>query len=113
MALEVKLCLMLDACVQVEKIFLIPSGIPSHNATKHAIFASPSHSVSQSTFTTFPGIYELVYQLERLDSNTRIEDPIRKNQMREGIADQLKRHVTDLLVVIHQATLHLQKFHLV
>ena len=89
-----------DQIMQVEKIFLMPNGIPMHNSTKHALFATPTFSHTESSLATFPGIADLLYKLDKLS----VEEQSRRKEA-------LRKHVSDLTIMIHQATLHLSEFH--
>ena len=95
--------------MQVERIFLLPNGLPARNSTKHALFASPSFSSNQQRSMTFPGIHHIKQQLDDLKKEET--DLIKKQNMERELNEELRRHLIEIVVAIHKATIHLQEFH--
>ena len=74
-------------------------GLPDRPEHRHAIF-SPAKFNSYGS-STFPGIGDLLHQIETLTGDEATHR-----------WEQIKRHVSDLMIIIHGATNFLQKPHL-
>jgi hypothetical protein len=88
-----------DQMMQVEKIFLTPVGLPMQNMSQHVILRF--NSASKYGKATFPGITKLMESIMEIIMSTTstIED---RNQWPEW--EMLRRHVTEIYVMIIQAT---------
>ena len=86
-----------DQLMQLEKIFLVPGGVPLQNSTRHAILAYTG--LDKYGQATFPGIVNLLNQFLRIPE-----------QDRDAWAgwELLRRHVTEIYVMIVQAESHLK-----
>ena len=96
--------------MQVERIFLTPNGIPDITTTKHLLFATPSFTTSQEYAMTFPGIYHILQKVTDLEEKKPPPTAEQKQTLLDDLKNQLKRHLTEIIVAIHQATIHLQHF---
>nr|XP_053650513.1 N-acetylated-alpha-linked acidic dipeptidase 2-like isoform X1 [Cherax quadricarinatus]XP_053650514.1 N-acetylated-alpha-linked acidic dipeptidase 2-like isoform X1 [Cherax quadricarinatus] len=89
-----------DQMMKIEQVFILPIGLPGRPNVRHAVFA-PSQFDYYST-SCFPGITDLLYGMEDLSGRDRL--------MRE---DQIKRHVSDLTIMIQRASSYLRDFHVI
>ncbi|KAK7083133.1 Glutamate carboxypeptidase 2, partial [Halocaridina rubra] len=89
-----------DLLMKVEQAFILPAGLPGRPDTRHAIF-SPSQFDSYAA-SGFPGISDLLYKIDDLDYE--------ENAQREK---DIKRHISDLTILIQRATSLLKDFHLI
>ena len=105
--------------MQLERIFLLPVGLPVRNSTRHALMATRSFTSTQESSKWFPGIHLLFQKLSDLDHITDSEKIYSTFSNREvdkfdairEIREEMRRHMTDLIVVIHKAAIHLNEFH--
>ena len=90
--------MMNDQIMEVQRSFVSKIGIPFSRGAKNVIFG-PS-IFEKFARNTFPGIRNILYRIQELEIGQRAE--------RLAI---LRRHLSDLMIVIHQAALHLKHFH--
>jgi hypothetical protein len=74
----------------LERVFLLPQGLPGRPGTKHAIFAPAKHNTYGSS--AFPGLADLLTDLKDSTGDER------KKNLKE-----LKRHASDLMIMINNA----------
>ncbi len=93
--------------MELDRIFVLPGGLPLQNGTmRHGIFAPGSNNVYGSA--VFPGIYDLLRKIRETDGNTMAQI-----EKRNALYEDLRRHISDVMVAILQAASHLTYFHLV
>ena len=80
-----------DKMMQLEKVFLLPEGLPGRAHYKHALF-SPSKFNSYGA-SVFPGISDLMHQFSDLTGSEK-----------EERLERIKRHLSDLMIMFKQAT---------
>ena len=79
-----------DQMMQLERVFNMPSGIPGRPEIRNAIFA-PSKFNSYGG-AAFPGISDLLHEIDDLE-------PEEKSKRWK----ELKRHVSDLMIMVNEA----------
>ena len=85
-----------DQLLRLERVFLLPEGLPAGRTKyRHAIF-SPSKFNSYGG-AAFPGIDDLLYGIDRLQG-----DDLTAREK------ELKKHISDLMIVIQNAASFLQ-----
>ncbi|KAK8751452.1 hypothetical protein OTU49_008543 [Cherax quadricarinatus] len=89
-----------DQMMKLEQVFILPAGLPGRPTVRHAVFA-------QSQFDNyaparFPGISDLLYRIEELDAAERLEKE-----------DEIRKHISDLTIMMERAASFLQDFHLI
>ncbi|KAG7166768.1 putative N-acetylated-alpha-linked acidic dipeptidase [Homarus americanus] len=89
-----------DQMMKLEQVFILPAGLPGRPQTRHAVFA-PSQFDSYAA-SGFPGISDLLHNLDTLDAEER--------QQREK---QIKRHVSDLTIMMQTATSLFEDFNII
>jgi len=92
-----KLRMFNDQIMLLERVFLLPTGLPGRPDTRHALF-SPSKFNSYGS-SAFPGISDLLHEVDKLgmeDKKSRFEE--------------IKKHLSDLMIVFHQAKNWLSNF---
>ncbi|XP_069165588.1 N-acetylated-alpha-linked acidic dipeptidase 2 [Procambarus clarkii] len=89
-----------DQMMKLEQVFILPAGLPGRPQIRHAVFA-PSQFDSYAA-SGFPGITDLLHNMETLTDTER--------QERE---EQIKRHVSDLTIMMQRATSFLKDFHVI
>ena len=94
-----------DQMIQLEKIFLAPNGLPRDKLTKNVLIKGGLKYGK----AIFPGIINLLNELHENIEDKPINDLI---EQWDGW-ELLKRHITELYVMIIQATSHLKPFHLI
>jgi len=82
-----------------EKTFLLNPGLPNRLQYRHAVIAPSMFDAYGGS--AFPGIGDLLFGIDELD----------EGQRKERIK-QLKRHVSDLMIVITRAAKYLQPLHI-
>ena len=80
-----------DQMMQLERVFNMPNGIPDRPEIRNAIFAPGKFNSYGGS--AFPGITDLLHEIEDLD---------RPEKSRRY--EKLKRHVSDLMIMIQEAT---------
>ena len=87
-----------DQLMQLERIFVIPNGLPGREDTRHAIFA-PS-KFNKYGASAFPGISDLLHEIETLEPEAL-----------KARREEIKRHISDLMIMVQSATQFLQPVH--
>jgi len=80
-----------DKMMLLEKIFLLPSGLPGRPSYKHALFSPAKFNLYAGA--VFPGVEDLMHDFDDIDTS---EKPER--------IKQLQRHLSDLMIMFRQAT---------
>ncbi|XP_076040569.1 N-acetylated-alpha-linked acidic dipeptidase 2-like [Oratosquilla oratoria] len=86
-----------DQMMMLERIFIIPGGLPGRITARHAVFA-PSQFDGYAS-SAFPGLADLMYKIDDLQGQELEE---RKNALR--------RHISDLTIIVQQAANYLKDF---
>lgn len=89
-----------DQLMALERLLIIPSGLPNRPLTRHAIFA-PSQFDNYAS-QGFPGIADLFYKFDEL---TGAEKAAREEAM--------KRHLSQLTFILQSVTSFLKDLHLI
>lgn len=79
-----------DQLMQLERVFIMPRGLPGRPEARHAIFAPAKFDTYGGS--AFPGISDLVHEIEKLEGKEL-------DQRRE----EIKRHVSDLMIIVRNA----------
>ena len=79
-----------DQMMQLERVFLMPAGLPGRPESRNAIFAPAKFN--QYAGSAFPGISDLLHEIDDLD------DEAKSAQWKE-----IQRHVSDLMIMIQEA----------
>ncbi|XP_064110496.1 N-acetylated-alpha-linked acidic dipeptidase 2-like isoform X4 [Macrobrachium nipponense] len=87
-----------DQMMKLEQTFILPPGLPGRPLERHAIFA-PSLYDAYGT-SAFPGISDLLFRI-----NTS-KDKVKKEQRKET----LRRHISDVTIVLQRAARFLEDF---
>jgi len=87
-----------DQMMKFERVWLLPQGLPGRPAIRHAIF-SPAKFNSYGG-AAFPGISDLLHEVDKLSEEER----------RERFTE-LRRHLSDLMILFRQAAAWLQPTH--
>ena len=87
-----------DQMMQLERIFVFPGGLPGRPDVRHAVFA-PS-KFNKYGASAFPGIGDLLHEIDRLP-----------NKEREERWEQIKRHISDLMIMVKSAEEFLRPVH--
>ena len=97
-----KLRMINDQLMQMEKVFIMDGGIPLRDETRHAIFAPGKFNIYGGG--GFPAISDLLYEHDKLVKDT----PEYKERW-----DLIKRHVSDLMIMTQSAARYLRPYHTV
>jgi hypothetical protein len=90
--------------MELDRIFVLPGGLPLQNGTlRHAIFAPGRDDAYGSA--VFPGVTDLLRQIGEDGITLAAVD------LRNALYEALRRHLSDLMVAVHQAASHLRPFH--
>ena len=79
-----------DQLMQLERVFLMPSGLPDRPGVRNAIFAPGKFNAYGGA--AFPAIGDLLHEIDDLPAKEKAER-----------WEQLKRHVSDLMIMIQEA----------
>jgi len=79
-----------DQIMLLERTFLLPGGLPGRAHHRHALF-SPAKFNSYGG-AAFPGISDLLHEVEKLDTGERRER-----------FKEIRKHLSDLMIVLRQA----------
>ncbi len=90
-----KIRMLNDQMLLLDRIFIIPEGLPQRPASRHAIFNPGRFNHYGSS--TFSGISDLVHEIDRLSC---------KKQLKRW--ELIKKHVSDLMIIVRSATSFLQ-----
>ena len=97
-----KLRMINDQLMQMEKVFIMDGGIPLRDETRHAIFAPGKFNIYGGG--AFPAISDLLYEHDKL-----VQDTPEYNKR----WDLIKRHVSDLMIMTQNAARYLQPYNTV
>ncbi|CAL4079772.1 unnamed protein product [Meganyctiphanes norvegica] len=89
-----------DQMMQLEQIFIMPSGLPGRPMTRHAVFA-PSQFDTYAA-AAFPGISDLLYLIDELSGKD-----LTKRQ------NEIRRHISDLTIMTQNARKLLKEMHII
>lgn len=87
-----------DQLMKLERVWLLPNGVPGRPFIRHSIF-SPAKFNSYGG-ASFSGIGDLLHEIEDLEEE--------ETQRRW---EELRRHLSDLMIVFRQAAAWLQPTH--
>ena len=88
-----------DQRTKLDRVFLLPEGLPSIPVFKHAI-VSPNSNGGLFGFLAFPGLLDLATEVGRLEAGS--EAQVAK-------AKELDKHVSDLMIVVKAAADYLKE----
>jgi len=87
---ELKLRVINDQLMQLERVWVMPGGVPGRPEVRHAIFAPAKfNKYGQSIF---PGLLDLIHGIQKLEGQ-ELEDRWK----------QIKRHASDLMIMTRNA----------
>ncbi len=84
-----------DQLMLLDRAFIIPEGLPDRPADRHAIFAPSKYNKYGSS--SFPGIADLTHEIEKLGDEERAER-----------WERVRRHLSDLMIIVRSAASFLQ-----
>ncbi len=84
-----------DQLMQLERVFIIPGGLPDRPESRHAIFAPAKFNKYGAS--AFPGLLDLLHEVDELNEDEKKER-----------WERIKRHVSDLMIMIKSASDFLQ-----
>ena len=84
-----------DQLMKFEQVFIMPNGLPNRPSARHAIFASGLFDTYGSS--AFPGLTDALHEYEDLTG----EEKIKRDKV-------IKRHISDLTILMHRAKLFLK-----
>ncbi|TRY76729.1 hypothetical protein TCAL_09217 [Tigriopus californicus] len=79
-----------DQMMQLERVFIMPRGLPGRPDARHAIFAPAKFNSYGGS--AFPGISDLIHEIEKLQGKALAQR-----------WEQIKRHVSDLMILVRNA----------
>ena len=97
-----KLRMINDQLMQMEKVFVMDGGLPSHQEIRHAVFAPGKFNIYGGG--GFPAISDLLYESDKLLKGS----PEYKKRWK-----LIKRHVSDLMIMTQSAARYLKPYNLV
>jgi len=80
-----------DRLMLLDRVFILPRGLPDRPDERHAIFSPSKFNAYGSS--SLPGIRDLLHQVEKLDPQAKTER-----------FKRLRKHLSDLMITFHQAT---------
>ena len=80
-----------DQLMMLERVFIMPGGIPGRKSIRHAIFSPSKFNAYGSS--AFPGLTDLLHDIDKLDE---IE---KKKRWKE-----IRMHISDLMIIVKSAT---------
>ncbi|XP_066957584.1 N-acetylated-alpha-linked acidic dipeptidase 2 [Macrobrachium rosenbergii] len=89
-----------DQMMKLERVFIMPAGLPGRPTVRHAVFA-PSQFDSYAA-AGFPGISDLLYKIDDLQ-----EEELSKRHK------EIRRHISDLTILLQKASGLLEDFNLI
>jgi hypothetical protein len=89
-----------DQLMQLERVFIIPSGLPGRPETRHSIFAPAKFDKYGAS--AFPGVSDLIHEIEKLRGDEKKER-----------WEQVKKHTSDLMIIVQSATAYLMPTYLI
>ena len=90
-----------DQIMELDRVLVLPGGLPFQNGTRNGVFGPRRSDIYGGRNEVFPGISDL---LADIDDVLTIEEKQRRYEM-------LRKHITELMVAVHQAASHLKPFH--
>ena len=85
-----------DQIMKLERLWIMPKGLPGRENIRHAIFSPPQHGGAQF----LPGISDLLHELHEAGT---------KDTKKEKLLE-LRKHLSDLMIMFRQAASWLQPF---
>ena len=79
-----------DQMMQLERVFLMPAGLPGRPDVRNAIFAPGKFNSYAGA--AFPGISDLLHEIDDLDTVAK-----------SARWKEIRRHVSDLMIMIQEA----------
>ena len=79
-----------DQMMQLERVFMMPAGLPGRPDVRNAIFAPGKFNSYAGA--AFPGISDLLHEIDGLDTEAK------KDRWKE-----IRKHVSDLMIMIKEA----------
>ena len=79
-----------DQMMQLEKVFLMPAGLPGRPESRNAIFAPAKFNSYAGS--AFPGISDLLHEIDDLGEEAK-----------SARWKEIRRHVSDLMIMIQEA----------
>ncbi|XP_068233821.1 N-acetylated-alpha-linked acidic dipeptidase 2-like [Palaemon carinicauda] len=89
-----------DQIMKLERVFILPTGLPGRPVIRHAIFA-PSQ-FNHYGAAGFPGIADLLYKIDSLQG----DELIKRHK-------EIRRHISDLTIVLQKASDYLEDFNVI
>ena len=86
-----------DQIMKFERVWIMPRGLPGREEIRHAIFSPAKHNLYGGA--ALPGISDLLYGVEELEEQERAERLL-----------ELRKHLSDLMILFKQAASWLQPF---
>ena len=86
-----------DQMMQLERVFLMPSGLPGRPDVRNAVFAPGKFNSYAGS--AFPGITDLLHEIDDLEEMAK-----------EARWKKIRRHVSDLMIMIKEAARFLKPF---
>lgn len=79
-----------DQIMLLERTFLLPQGLPGRSHHRHALFSPAKFNIYGGA--AFPGISDLLHEVEKLD-----------NEESQERFKEIRKHLSDLMIVLRQA----------
>ena len=86
-----------DQIMKFERLWILPKGLPGRGAIRHAIFSPAKFNLYGGA--AFPGISDLLHELQKLEGEERASKLL-----------ELRKHLSDLMILFKQASSWLQPF---
>jgi len=87
---ELKIRMLNDKMMLLERIFLIPSGLPGRPIYRHLLFSPAKFNAYAGS--VLPGLRDLTHGFEKLEEDQKLKK-----------VDEAKKHLSDLMIVFRQA----------
>ena len=86
-----------DQIMKFERVWIMPKGLPGRETIRHAIFSPAKFNAYGGA--AFPGISDLLHEVDKLEEKERTERFL-----------ELRKHLSDLMILFRQAASWLQPF---
>ena len=86
-----------DQIMKFERVWILPKGLPGRESIRHAIFSPAKFNAYGGA--AFPGISDLLHEVDKLEEKERDERFL-----------ELRKHLSDLMILFRQAASWLQPF---
>ena len=86
-----------DQIMKFERVWIMPKGLPGRETIRHAIFSPAKFNAYGGA--AFPGISDLLHEVEKLEEEERAARFL-----------ELRKHLSDLMILFRQAASWLQPF---